>query len=124
MISFKVPTKDLRLFLVALNMNFSAPEPDYIFQVPDGFEICYTKPIEDPAPIDHFVHALWENQGSTGLAYRVPEYSEVVAALQRMVGAFDGDQKSDEQVRALLAARLVILETERPTTLPAYTKGQ
>ena len=65
MISFKIPTDKLRLFLVALNVNFNMREPDYIFQVPDGFEIVYTKLLEKEAiaRIDDFVVKLWAYHG-------------------------------------------------------------
>ena len=63
MISFKIPTNSLRLFLIALNMNFNAKPPDYIFQVPDGFEIVYTTTYLSPevrARIDLWVIKLCE----------------------------------------------------------------
>lgn len=60
--SFKIPTNKLKLFLKALEMNFQIKEPDYIFQVPDGFEIVYLKGLDHPwqvRDIEFFVDKLW-----------------------------------------------------------------
>lgn len=60
--SFKIPIDKLKLFLIALDLNFGMVEPDYIFQVPDGFEIVYTSLISKKWPqqeIEDFVEKLW-----------------------------------------------------------------
>lgn len=60
---FKIPTNKLKLFLIALDFNFGMTEPDYIFQVPDGFEIVYTSLGSKKWPhdeINEFADKLWK----------------------------------------------------------------
>lgn len=60
MIAFTVPEQYLRLILVALNMNFDLPEPDYIFHVKETFQVVYTKQI-DPVKVcavDDFIERM------------------------------------------------------------------
>ena len=60
MISFTIPTSHLRLFLIALDMNWDTPEPDYIFHVENTFQIVYTKKIDQERVklIDAFVAGI------------------------------------------------------------------
>ena len=60
--SFKIPTNKLKLFLIALSHNFQIKEPDYIFQVPDGFEIVYLKGLDFKWQVENieiFVDKMW-----------------------------------------------------------------
>lgn len=85
---FSVPITKLKLFLVALNMNFDLPAPDFIFQLDDRFEVCYTKSgfnqLKDDVlcnRVESFVDALWEKED--------PSPPQILEALKKMSAAFD-----------------------------------
>lgn len=62
--SYRVPQDRLNLFLIALDMNFNSPKPDYIFQtvltenqVPSYDVVILTKHESDK--IITFVESIW-----------------------------------------------------------------
>jgi hypothetical protein len=92
MICFAIPQTRLRLFLVAANMNFGLPEPDYIFQVQDWFEVVFLKLPSDHAAIeriDKFVNDVWTANGKTPPPWG--RDNELIKALPLKPG-FGGDQ--------------------------------
>lgn len=75
MIVFAIPDSRLKLFLVASEMNFGMPQPDYIFQVQDRFELVYLKiPAREAVVerVDKFVNDVWKNVG------RAPPWAEEI----------------------------------------------
>ncbi len=106
MISFKIPEDKLRLFLVALNVNFKLFEADYIFQVKDGFEVVYIEKSGTPMwqkklfretckEVDAFVEKMWAStpSESDGRPIAIQDFT-IEHALRKMLDAYDVGQES------------------------------